>query len=506
MAETPLITYLRIQQATDRRVLASVRRAAVGVDQELRRLQARSGVGAAMRREQLVRSQAAINRRLESLFSELGDVTHAGRAAAAAAGAESILRESESLLKRMVNDADYRYLVESARASAEQSIEVMLQRVNGSSYVPLAQSVWGNQARSNATVGKLVEDALSRGDSAADLAKAVRGYVNPNTPGGVRYASMRLARTELNNAFHAAQVKQAQEEPWTTAVRWHLSGSHPRPDACNDYADSVHMKDGEPGLFDPDEVPVKPHPNCLCYTTPETPDPQDFINSFLDGRYDPYLEDMGLPDESIVVAKTPTPPPASPSTPAWSRTRTPKYVVDDLTRQAVRNLDPQDLASLEDYVQNGSFAPLNAGLRGVEIRSDSFTDMFIDTSAGIDPGWVQQEAGYLDAAIAKSKTVSDLTLYRGVEAADEFWAGLKRGTVIEDKGFMSASLNPEVAGEFGETVLRISYPAGRPALHIDAIEDLSLKQNEVLLPRGQRLVVKSVRKVDGKTVVNVEAQ
>jgi hypothetical protein len=289
MAETPLITYLRIQRATDREVLAALRSAAASVSAELRRLQGRTRPGEVMRREQLLMSQAAINRELASLFNQVGQTVRANRALAAEAGAETILRSSRSLLLEVVSPSDYDYLVRSARASASRSIEVLLQRVSGSSYVPLSESVWGAQAAAKGKVGQIINDHLARGSSAAELARDVRGYVNPNTPGGVRYASMRLGRTELNNAFHAAQVAQAQAEPWTEAVRWHLSGSHPKPDECNDYADGVHFKGGEPGRFLPDEVPSKPHPNCLCYTTPETPNREDFVSSYVDGRYDAYL-------------------------------------------------------------------------------------------------------------------------------------------------------------------------------------------------------------------------
>jgi hypothetical protein len=247
-----------------------------------------------MRKEQLLRSQVAINRELEVLFTRIGDVVKASAADAAAAGAETILRQSEGLLKNVLSPADYDYLKRSAQQSASQSLEVLRQRISGSSYVPLAESVWSNQRWANSTVNSMVNSALARGASAAELAKEVRAFVNPSTPGGVRYASLRLARTELNNAFHAAQVKQAQEEPWVVGVKWHLSGSHPVPDECNTYAESTHTKDGEAGVFKKEEVPAKPHPNCLCYTTPVTPSSEEFIDSFMSGDYDDYLEERGV--------------------------------------------------------------------------------------------------------------------------------------------------------------------------------------------------------------------
>ena len=91
MPETPLVSYLRLQRAHDRDMLAALRVAANGVDSELRRLQGRTRPGEALRREQLLRSQNAINRQLSTLFARVGDATSAAAARAAAEGAEVTL-------------------------------------------------------------------------------------------------------------------------------------------------------------------------------------------------------------------------------------------------------------------------------------------------------------------------------------------------------------------------------------------------------------------------------
>lgn len=377
MPETPLITYLRIQQATDRQVLAALRVSAGAVSSELRRLQAQSGAGAAMRREQVLRSQVAINRELETLYRRVGDVVKASAADAAAAGAETILRESEGLLRSVLSASDYDYLMRSARASAAQSLEVLRQRVSGSSYVPLAESVWGNQRWANSSVNNMVNAALARGASAAELAKEVRAFVNPNTPGGVRYASMRLARTELNNAFHAAQVKQAQEEPWTTAVRWHLSGSHPVPDECNDYAEREHFDGGEAGLWKPSEVPAKPHPNCLCYTTPETLTPEQFIKQYMKGDFDSYLDQNDLPPAPPAPSPRPPAPPtkksATPPPPPAPPAPAVKAPFADLKalkkqesyREALKEVNP--VHTKQEYLNNCHFV-----VNAMEMRARGF--------------------------------------------------------------------------------------------------------------------------------------
>lgn len=290
MADSPLITYLRLQRALDRDVLAMLRVTYASVNSELRRLQSRSGIGARVREDQLRMTIVAINRDLSDYWAAVGDVVQARQYAAAAAAAQSMWDNSS--LRLVLPGEDVDYLLRSAGESAKQSLRVAMERVSGSSYVPLAESVYNNQALASGKVDEIVNAAIGRGASAAELARDVRAYVNPNVRGGIKYASMRLGRTELNNAFHAGQVRSAQECPWTTGVLWNLSGSHPKPDECNTYADEVHFEGGDPGVFPPNEVPEKPHPNCLCFCTAETVSRKQFIAQFNSGAYDSVIDQM----------------------------------------------------------------------------------------------------------------------------------------------------------------------------------------------------------------------
>jgi hypothetical protein len=130
-----------------------------------------------------------------------------------------------------------------------------------------------------------VEDAIRAGIianlSARELAQDVYQYISPTTKGGAAYAAQRLARTEINNAFHERQI-QGASRPGVKAVQWNLSNSHPRPDECNLYA--AH----EP--FPPDAVPDKPHPNCFCYLTYVTMSPEEFVEALDRGAFDDELD------------------------------------------------------------------------------------------------------------------------------------------------------------------------------------------------------------------------
>lgn len=378
VAKTPLERYLVLQRALDRDVLAALRASASNIEAELRRLQARSGIGAAVRREQLVHSQVVIHNEMARYWAGVGDTVEAARATAAAEGAQTILDGSRDGLSQVFSAAELTYMTESTRQQAARGVEVLQERLSGSSHVPLAQSVYDNAALTNGHVDEIINNALARGASAADLAKDVRGFINPNTPGGVRYASMRLGRTELNNAFHANQVRQAQAQPWTTGVKWNLSGSHPTPDECNDYADQEHIKGEAAGVFRPNEVPAKPHPNCLCYLTNEDVGRDEFVNQFFNGQYNEYLEERypdladALPTKSV-AAPTPTLPPSIQKLP-----RSNPMSIED----ALRGSNPRFHESI-DYTINcqKTSAAYEMRRRGFEVAAKPKMGSFTSTAA-----------------------------------------------------------------------------------------------------------------------------
>jgi hypothetical protein len=113
-------------------------------------------------------------------------------------------------------------------------------------------------------------------------------YVSPTTPGGESYAAMRLARTEINNAFHERQLAGANR-PGVTGVQWNLSGSHRVPDQCNLFAQRDSHNKG-PGVFPVGKVPDKPHPQCFCFLTYVTMKPAEFKRALEQGDFDDELD------------------------------------------------------------------------------------------------------------------------------------------------------------------------------------------------------------------------
>ena len=163
-------------------------------------------------------------------------------------------------------------------------------RTNG---FPLAERIYANGTLGIKQAARIVERELVLQRSAREIARQVKGLYNPDVPGGQSYAAKRLARTEINNAHHSTTIRQSQDRPWVKAMKWNLSSSHPRADSCDDYAKKDHYKMGR-GVYKKGDTPRKPHPQCLCYLTHVQVDEDEFINSLVGGKYDPWLNRKGV--------------------------------------------------------------------------------------------------------------------------------------------------------------------------------------------------------------------
>lgn len=287
-----LKAYVRVQEDFDREMYKTLRRTASSIDEDIKRIVGK-GIGDTIRREQLLLVKKSIHEELAKLLRDVGLTVQAGREEAAASAIKTMGAYDRLLFNaaHIPADAQAAYMT-SAEATARSGITSAVRRMQGDSYVPLSKQVYKTEALARGMVDRYINQALIKGLSAREFAKGVASFIQPNVAGGVSYASMRLARTEINNAFHATQAKKARETPWVSGVEWNLSGSHPTPDECNDYADSVHYAGGEPGIFLPEDVPPKPHPQCLCFITSVTVSEDDFIDNLFGGQYDSHIDDV----------------------------------------------------------------------------------------------------------------------------------------------------------------------------------------------------------------------
>lgn len=257
------------------------------INTQLSALARQRGVGAEMRRAQLKAVKQDILNRQAEVFQRTGQVIERRRVQAAARAIRVAGRYDEAVFALGHRAEDARALTDSLAETESRAVDAAIARLTGSRTI-LSERVYRAQVWSNGRLERRINSALARGLSAEEFAREIRDFVNPATPGGQRYAAMRLARTEINNAYHAMAVQAAMDKPWINAMKWHTSASHPHKDVC----DSLRGR-----LFAPQDVPKKPHPQCLCFATPEvsaegTPAEDDdaFLDALVGGEFDDYLD------------------------------------------------------------------------------------------------------------------------------------------------------------------------------------------------------------------------
>lgn len=251
-------------------------------------LESRSGIGAAVRRTQIAAARAAVLRSLTDAWARLGNVIETQAAAAALAAAEANAKYDAAFLDALgLSAGERRDYHASLRQSATDGVQRALNRAEdttGTSRRTLSERVYQSRAFAEGLVERRINSGLARGLSARELAGEVRGLIRPDVRGGVSYAAKRLARTELNNAFHLSQINDVKGKPWVEGMEWRLSSSHPKVDTCDALAKG-HSQGLPSGVYRVDSVPQKPHPQCLCTLLPHTLSEAEFEKRMLRGDF-----------------------------------------------------------------------------------------------------------------------------------------------------------------------------------------------------------------------------
>lgn len=286
LGPSPLQLYLRGEAVAMQGVTTALMDASADAQRRINKLESRHGIGSVVRRAQL----AIVRRELRAVQSELwkrvGKVIRGAGPAVAKAASEAE-RVLEAFLFRSAGHILPQALVEAQSAYARRSVANYFAR--GQNGIGLSQRVYRTSQLSNGFVDRQINRSILQGEGWQRLAQRVRPMIEPGTPGGVSYAAKRLARSELNNAFHTTQRESAEVNPFVLGVHWHLSRSHPKEDKCDLYARG-HSKDKPRGVYLPGECPDKPHPQCLCYTTNEMMDEDDFLDLVLREDEEEFLK------------------------------------------------------------------------------------------------------------------------------------------------------------------------------------------------------------------------
>lgn len=272
---------------TDREVRLLFRQATKEAEGLIESLAGKDGIGAQVRRAQY----SSILRNLRSVQAETWDATgKAVREGMLRAGQEAA--EAEKVINRYLFSSlggPIPLLEAAMDQQAKETVQTLMARAAND--IPLSEQVYRSKAYADGLVQRTVNRSILLGQSWKELADNVHRMISPDTPGGSAYAAKRLGRTELNNAFHRTQVDQRRGDPFVVGMRWHLSRTHPRADDCDTYATDVHFRGGDQGVYRPQDVPRKPHPQCLCFLTSVPVGREQFIDSFLNGDYDRYIDD-----------------------------------------------------------------------------------------------------------------------------------------------------------------------------------------------------------------------
>lgn len=166
----------------------------------------------------------------------------------------------------------------------------------------LSDRVWKIGGEYRTQIGRAIEHGISRGLDSRKLARELDQHLNPRVSSphspavrsrlgisrDVSYQSMRLARTEMSNAFREGTVLGHRATPSYEGSIWEISGSHPVMDECDDLA----VGENGFGFYSAGNEPLAPHPNCMCVLSPVHKDPEEFTRDL-----ERWLDDPGSSPE-----------------------------------------------------------------------------------------------------------------------------------------------------------------------------------------------------------------
>jgi hypothetical protein len=280
----PLLDVLAVSNLTIKELDDMLRDGADEIERLLPKLLEKHTSGSKVKAAQLRLVLKELRVAQSALWGDLGASLHTGVGKAALAGADVAQGVLAEVFRK--NGVVMPALAAAYEQQAKAGIDAILAKAKNG--IPLSRSVYKAQALATGLVDRKVSQGLLLGNNAKTIAKSVKDLILPTTAGGVSYAAHRLARTEINHAYQTSQAARYETEPWTKAMRWNLSKSHPKPDVCNVNAEALGPQG--PGTYAFGSKPDS-HPNCMCYQTAVQVSPDDFVEAFLAGEYNTYLDE-----------------------------------------------------------------------------------------------------------------------------------------------------------------------------------------------------------------------
>ncbi|HBJ2602722.1 TPA: hypothetical protein ACXDAM_002246 [Clostridium botulinum] len=191
----------------------------------------------------------------------------------------------------------------------ERAVEAVWSRNKDGLY--LSDAIWSKSAKYRENMTSIIQSAVAEGQDCVKTARALERYVltgkngretltkeypkmmariGNRIPSDISYEALRLARSEITSAYGEATISAGMVSPSCNGIKFILSGSHPKPDICDDITGVDNYGLGI-GVYPINEAPNYPfHPNCICITTTVNEQPNQFIERLKRWTNDPMSE------------------------------------------------------------------------------------------------------------------------------------------------------------------------------------------------------------------------
>jgi len=264
---------LKRTRAIEERLDTALRSAWVELDALIRQ----STVDDKVRRNLWIARQSEITRLINELAISLKrDIVEGSREVAF-----MVSSEREALTNTLLAEAGLPLVADFTQVP-QLTLELLAQRMDIEG-LKLSANIWAsNQLEA---INSTVLSGIARGQSAQAMGidlrafmlgtddftpeelrdlRTVKGVERRKLGTSIKAKAQRIARTEINNAYWESSRLSSQQSPVVSAMKWVLSNQHPKWDVCDILAGQNLFGLGA-GVYPPEQLPPKPHPNDLCF-------------------------------------------------------------------------------------------------------------------------------------------------------------------------------------------------------------------------------------------------
>jgi hypothetical protein len=166
-------------------------------------------------------------------------------------------------------------------------------------------------------------------------------------------------------------------------------------------------------------------------------------------------------------------------------------------------LPPEDMAVNIPMAPEGQYAVTSGEAKALADYVGpeyAFINAYSRNASGPDKEHYEQKAKLIDSLIAKQPPLKgEEIVYRGMNPPKDLAKQLVKGAIIEDKGFMSTTVDREIAKNFGSTTITIRVPKGARMVKVQDYVSGTTAENEreSILPRGTKLKITNVHQTAG---------